>query len=170
MMNIKCILLIFLCFILSSFKTFNKDDLSNLRKDFFEINGDLTIAQEIYDESLKTQKQSAVFMAYLGTLQAMLAGNKSNPFSKLSWFNKGKATIENAIKQEPNNPEIRFLRLSVQLKTPSFLFYYGDIDVDKKIVINQNEYFKRIGIQKEVNQFLIENAELTKEEKTRLNN
>lgn len=160
--------LLFLCFFSYSFTVGSDENLNEMRVSFFSVAGDLKAAQKVYDSGLKNQKESIVYKAYLGTLQAMLAGNQSNPISKLSWFNKGKAIIEKAIETDSNNPEIRFLRLSIQLKAPGFLFYYSEIDSDKKNVIDNIKYFETIGIAKEVKLFLIENGNLTIEEVNKL--
>lgn len=161
-MNLKLCFVI-ICFVLS-FSANSTDSLVNIRKSFFEIKGDLSKAEELYNNGLKVENKSVVFIAYIGTLKAMLASNRSNPFSKLSWFNKGTAIIEEAVKKDFNNPEIHFLRLSIQLKSPSFLFYYGDVETDKAMVIKNLSYFKSIGIVKEVKLFLIENGNLNEEE------
>ncbi|MNL63352.1 hypothetical protein D3C87_1874840 [compost metagenome] len=73
-------------------------------------------------------------MAYLGAFQTIWAKHVINPISKLSTFKKGKKNIEDAVKSKPDNVEIRFVRLSVQVNCPSFLGYSGKINEDKKIV------------------------------------
>lgn len=151
----------------SSFSQIDSD--MKIRQAFFSINGDLEKADKIYNLAIKQKNKSNVFNAYLGALQAMLAGKQSNPLSKLSWFNKGTAIIEKSIKNQHENPEIHFLRLSIQLKAPSFLFYNGDIDADKKFVIKENNYFDKVGIKNKVNNFLLDNADLSSEEKIKLN-
>jgi hypothetical protein len=157
-----------LYFFLSSFLIIKGETLTSLRDSFFVINEDLNKAQEIYDRALKSESKSVVFKAYIGALQAMLASNQINPFSKLTWFNKGKSTIEKALKISPDNPEIHFLRLSIQLKAPSFLFYYSDVEADKAYVIDHINYFKLLGTLDKVKLFLIENGSLTIEEINKL--
>lgn len=168
-MNFNKLFTLYICAMLFTSVVFGGYDINMLRKDFFTINEDLTKAQNVYEQGLKEENKSVVYLGYLGALQAMLAANQSNPFSKLSWFNKGKAVMEKAIEKLPDNPELRFLRLSIQLKAPSFLFYYNDIDEDKKIVIDNIASFNNLNIIKYVKLFLIENASLSPEEKEKLN-
>jgi hypothetical protein len=49
----------------------------------------------------------------------------------MSYFKKGKRILENAIKADEKNIELRFLRFNAQTHTPSFLGYNGDIKKDK---------------------------------------
>lgn len=57
-----------------------------------------------------------------------------NPISKLKTFNEGKKNLESAIKKEPYNPEIRFIRLSIQKNIPSFLGYKENIENDTEFL------------------------------------
>jgi hypothetical protein len=47
---------------------------------------------------------------------------------------KGKKRINEAVMTDPDNVEIRLVRLSVQIKSPSFLGYKSNIDEDKKFI------------------------------------
>jgi len=67
---------------------------------------------------------------YKGFAYTMIAEHYTFPTSKLRAFNTGKAMIDSAIKKFPNNLELRYIRLLVQLNAPSFLGYNKSIDVD----------------------------------------
>lgn len=73
-------------------------------------------------------------MAYLGALETIWAKYVGNPFSKLSTFNKGKEKLEKAVKNAPDNLEIRYLRLSVQKNAPSILGYDKAIKTDAEFL------------------------------------
>lgn len=87
-------------------------------------------------ELLRSAEHSddAVIRAYRGSFQARMAEFSYNPYTKWSCFNEGRDLIEAAVRQAPNNPEVRFIRLSVQLKAPSFLGYNSDIQSDLRTV------------------------------------
>ena len=57
-----------------------------------------------------------------------------SPISKWNTFKKGKGNIEQAIKIEPDNVELRFIRLSIQKNIPSFLGYKSNIDEDIEFI------------------------------------
>lgn len=66
-----------------------------------------------------------------------MAKHGGNPISKYSHFNKGKRLLSDAIKKEPKNLEIRFMRYICQEKTPDFLGYKDDLQEDKKFILNE---------------------------------
>lgn len=78
----------------------------------------------------------AVILAYQGSFQARLAEFSINPYTKWNCFSEGRDLLEAAVTSAPENPEIRFIRLSVQLKAPSFLGYTSDIKNDTRRVVN----------------------------------
>lgn len=80
------------------------------------------------------QTGSGILRAYLGAFNAVWASHVFNPVTKLKSFNKGKKYIEAAVKEEPGNIEIRFIRLSVQKSCPFFLGYSGQIQEDTKFI------------------------------------
>lgn len=83
---------------------------------------------------LQPDTASCVHRAYLGACQAMWAQYTANPFSKLSTFKKGIKNIESAVQQEPDNVEIRFVRLAVQKNSPAFLGYHKEIKADESFL------------------------------------
>ena len=47
--------------------------------------------------------------------------------------------METSISKEPKNGELRFLRLAMQEKSPKILHYTGNIEEDKKILLETYE-------------------------------
>lgn len=90
-------------------------------------------------EELELLKEDPIFLAYLGGLQSVKANHVFNPIRKLSTFNKGKNNIEKAVRLSPNNPEIRFIRLSIQKNIPAFLGYNDNIEEDIKLINSKQE-------------------------------
>ncbi len=64
-----------------------------------------------------------------------MAKHATNPLSKYSYFNKGKKALENALKKDPNNLEIRLMRFISQEQTPAFLGYNKDLKSDKTFIL-----------------------------------
>lgn len=54
-----------------------------------------------------------------------------NPFSKFSYFKKGKNMLEKAVHADKNNIELRFLRYTIQTNIPAFLGYNDDLETDR---------------------------------------
>lgn len=77
-----------------------------------------------------------VKLAYLGASEVMLADYGINIPQKISQFKKGRDMIESAVSAEPNNIEVRLVRLVIQDQIPRFLKYKDNIEEDKEFVLN----------------------------------
>ena len=97
-------------------------DMNGIRAGFGKAAEDKTLCKKMM-EALEPMSANYVCLAYLGGYQAVWANHVMNPFSKLKTFNAGKENIEKAVKGDPQNIEIRIVRLSVQKNAPSFLDY-----------------------------------------------
>lgn len=124
-------LLISTIFLLTSATT---TSLDVVRASYNKVVSDKKMCKQMIAELEKIKNNSATHLAYLGGLQAVLANHVFNPISKLNTFNEGKKNIEQAIKNEPNNVELRFIRLSVQRNAPSFLGYKSSINEDTEFI------------------------------------
>lgn len=74
--------------------------------------------------------QTAVTKAYKGLCETMLANHSIWPVAKLNYFLRGKIRIEESVIADPENAEIRYIRLLVQLNAPSWLGYNQNIESD----------------------------------------
>lgn len=78
---------------------------------------------------------SSIESAYIGAYYAVWASHTSAPIDKLRSFKKGKSFLERAVKQDPENAEIRFLRLTIQYNAPGILQYKNAIEEDLQTVL-----------------------------------
>src|SRR5690606_10096101 len=124
-------LLISAIFFLTSFNT---TDLNVIRANYNKVVSDKELCKKMITELAETKNNSAIHLAYLGALQTIWANHIFSPTSKLSTFKEGKKNIEHAIKKEPDNVELRFIRLSVQKNAPSFLGYKSNRNEDAKFI------------------------------------
>lgn len=79
---------------------------------------------------------SPVLICYKGVAEMMQAKYGFNPINKFRRFKRGKNLIEEAVKKEPDNLEIRFLRFVIQTNLPAFLNYNEQINEDKRFLLN----------------------------------
>ncbi|RZL40826.1 MAG: hypothetical protein EOP00_26035 [Pedobacter sp.] len=117
---------------------FTDDDLKmNELRDLYERAPVSETANLKLNKFLETkQSNNALINGYKGAGTMILANHVFNPITKLSKFNKGKKLIERAIKDEPNNIELRYIRFTIQTNLPGFLGYKGNIKSDKVFLIN----------------------------------
>lgn len=132
-------------FFLSSF---NLNILDEVRVNYSKLVSDKDLCEKMISELTKTKNNSATHLGYLGGLQTIRAKHVFSPISKLNTYKEGKKNIEKAIKKEPENVEIRFIRLSVQKNAPSFLGYKSNIKEDTEF-IRKNRHQIRAAIFQE---------------------
>ena len=66
----------------------------------------------------------------LATARMMQAETQFNPLEKLMTFQAQRDLLEGAIAANPDHPELRLFRLSIQWSVPFFLDYASDMDED----------------------------------------
>lgn len=96
-------------------------------------------AKMLMDKSEGSYKKTnkAIYSAFFGVGQILMAKHVFNPFKKMSYFNEGKKTLERSVKSEPKNLEIRLMRLITQEKAPKFLGYSQNISEDKTFLTKE---------------------------------
>lgn len=108
-------------------------DMDYVRNSYGKAVHDKNLCSRMISD-LTTHQQNHAYLAYLGAFQAIWANHVFSPVSKYSTFSAGKNNIEKAIKKAPLDPEIRFIRLSVQKNIPAFLGYSNHIDEDTRFL------------------------------------
>ncbi len=103
---------------------------------------------------LQKRENSPLTKAYLGGFQTIWANHAFSPITKLKTFKKGKNNIENAVSSDPYNPEIRYIRLSVQKNAPSFLGYNSKIKEDESFLKLHRDKITSDVVQKKINKIL----------------
>lgn len=127
-----------LSFMVICFVSFSKSqslDLDRIRKDFNKGVKDEELCHKHW-KSLEKHAKSTVEKGYQAAFHMFMAKHTSNPIKKMRYFNGGKKMLEKQIAEDANNIELRFIRLCIQFYTPDFMGYKGDIDTDKKFVMN----------------------------------
>jgi len=116
--------------------------LEELRKEYMKALSDADQAPEVYELFLKVENPSAKVLAYRGALEAILTRTTYNVFKKVNYLKKSKKSFEEAVKKDPNNLEIRFMRLAVEHEIPDFLGMSENIESDREFVIKNIDRFK----------------------------
>lgn len=133
---------LFLLIVLCCNLSYAQVDLEQLRYSLEKVKSDETYAFEVY-EQLKGNKLTTIQQGYYGVIEAMLAEHVFNPATKIAYFNAGKNKLEEAIKKEDNNVELRYLRFAMQSNIPFFLGYKSDLEKDKNFIVSHIESQKQ---------------------------
>lgn len=84
-----------------------------------------------------TRQDDALWVAYYGALHTQQARVVFNPFEKLRLTKLSQEMLARAIALAPENPEIRFLRFSIQLGLPGYLNLSHHIAEDRAVICEQ---------------------------------
>ncbi|WP_118196501.1 hypothetical protein [Albibacterium indicum] len=152
MMKFLGLLISVLCLLTS----FNTTGLDTVRANYSKVVSDKELCEKMIAELAEAKNNSATHLAYLGALQTIWANHVFNPISKLNTFKEGKKNIEQAIKKEPANVELRFIRLSVQKNAPSFLGYKSNINEDTEFIKENRHQIGSEILKKNIETLLID--------------
>lgn len=73
-------------------------------------------------------------LGYKAAARALLARYAWNPYNKLTYLKESMALFRKAVRLDPQNIEIRFLRFAIQHYIPGFLDQSENLEEDKDIM------------------------------------
>jgi len=100
------------------------------------------------------QSSSPLLICYKGAAEMIRCRYGFNPIHKFSRFKKGRILIEEAVKKEPDNLEIRFVRFAIQTNIPAFLNYNDHITNDKKYLLSNVKKIKDKKLKQDILAYL----------------
>ncbi|OWP63008.1 hypothetical protein CDA63_11555 [Hymenobacter amundsenii] len=116
-------------------------------------------------------QQNAVVLAYKAAAEAIRARDASM-FNKLTYVQQASKQFEQAVKLDADNPEIRFLRLSVESNLPSFLGLSQHVDEDRQFLLDTLLNHPNSGLDAEsfglVRSFLVERGHVSESDAQKL--
>ncbi|MBE8714901.1 hypothetical protein [Sphingobacterium hungaricum] len=110
-------------------------DLKAIRQDFNQGHKNENLCKK-HLSSLEKNAKSPVEKGYAAAYHMFMARHTANPIKKMSYFKNGKNMLEKQIDANPNDVELRFIRLCIQYYIPDYLGYNSDVSNDKKFVMN----------------------------------
>jgi hypothetical protein len=112
-------------------------DIQSLRKRYYAAVNSAKITDKLYEELQSASVKPAIVQAYIGSLEALKAKHAYNPYSKLQYLKQADQSMRQAVKADPDNIEIRFLRFSYQYYVPEFLGYSTHKEVDVQVIVKE---------------------------------
>lgn len=106
-----------------------------------------------------------LYAGYRAAATMVMAKHVFNPFSKFSYFKKGRNLLEKAISKSKGDIELRFLRFSIQTHLPGFLDYNDDIGIDKAFIMKGFPALADLALRQNIASFLKNSDEVTAAEK-----
>ncbi|MBS1736607.1 MAG: hypothetical protein JSS98_08420 [Bacteroidetes bacterium] len=114
------------------------------------------------------ENNNPLLSGYKAGATMMMAQYVINPFSKLSYFNEGRAMLQKAVNTDAQNIELRFIRFCVQSNLPFFLGYKENIDTDKFFILNRLSAVTDISLKKNIVNFMKASNYVSEQEKIQL--
>ena len=111
------------------------------------------------------ENNNPIFAGYKAGATMIMAKHVFNPFSKFSYFKKGRVLLEKAIAKSSSDVELRFLRFTIQTNLPRFLDYHGHISADKAFLIKAFPKITDAELRQKITDYAKTSDDLTAAEK-----
>ncbi len=173
---IKLLLFILLAFTASNTLIENTRiyTLPVLRQEFLKASKDEEAAKHFYDKMSTYNQQHPVKLAYKAVAGAIMAKYTWNAYSKLKYVNTALDTFEKAVTMDEHNPEIRFLRFTLEFYIPRYLGLSNHLQEDKRLVIEGLKKYSEFGMSVElaraIKDFMVSKDHCSESEKRELGN
>lgn len=142
--------------------------LEEVRKKYPLATTDEVVCNELYNALKGKADGTDILLGYAGGVTMLKAKYTANPFSKLSYFNEGKQLLEDAISNNKNNIELRFLRFAIQENLPAMLNYNDNLEEDKNYIMKYLPMLELRDFKKAIAFYLIKSERTTEQEKAAL--
>ena len=136
-------------------------DIRNLFYQATEESESADLLNEILTQPLMSKDMT--FRGYKGMSFILLSKHAYNPYNKISYFTKGSAILDQAIQEDNENIELRFLRYTIQSEAPIFLNYRSELSLDLKFIQTQINNLKDFDLKKRINDYLDEQTNVADE-------
>lgn len=106
--------------------------LDNVRNQFPKIN---SLEEAEFHMKLLEKEKGTESKAYYVAMLFMKAKYAKFPLTKYNYFKKGKTGLDQLVKENSANVEIRYLRYVFQNELPNFLNYSSNIQEDYSVIV-----------------------------------
>ncbi|MGV3539517.1 MAG: hypothetical protein ACO1OQ_06870 [Rufibacter sp.] len=131
-------------------------------------------AKRFLDLMGKYQGKDPLKLGYKAVSHAIMAKHVWSPYSKIKYLKQSAQIFDQAVAMDQNDPELRFLRFSIENYIPRYLNMSPNLEEDKKIFMAAIMRHPRSGIPVEslkiMKDFLLRKELVTGTEKQRVEN
>lgn len=125
--------LVYILFFISSIGF--SQSLETLRTAYIEGHDSEEKTETFYRLTTTSKIGNKELIAYKGAALTMKSKYTKPVKEKIRLFKEGARLLDGAIAENPNNLEMRVIRLSIQENVPKFLKYQSNIEEDRRIII-----------------------------------
>ncbi|AKK72281.1 hypothetical protein HX13_02365 [Chryseobacterium sp. P1-3] len=149
----------------AAFLFFFQSDLETLRSSYAKANDSSTNTQSFIDAAEKQPGSDPVTLGYKAAAKIMEA--KVTKGNRKALVKTGATSLESIIKSNPNNAELRLIRLSVQENIPKIVGYRGSMKDDKAFLLN-NYNKQNAALKNYIKRFAMQSKTITEAERATL--
>ena len=146
-------------------------DPATLRRHYEAAAADKTAGEKFYQLLADYQASDALVLAYKAAAEAIRARDASM-FNKLTYVQQAARTFEQAVALDSENPEIRFLRFSVESNLPAFLGLSKHVDEDRTLLLKSALTYPKSALDADafrtVRSFLVDRGHVNEDEARQL--
>ncbi|MGE0638001.1 MAG: hypothetical protein AB7G44_05625 [Bacteroidia bacterium] len=142
--------------------------LDDVRKKYPLATKNDSVCKELYTALTGKADGTDVLSGYAGGVTMLMAKSTANPFSKMEYFKDGKKLLEDAISNNKNDIELRFLRFAIQDNLPSMLGYNENLEEDKSYIMKYLPMLDKRELRKAIANYLIKSEKTDDKEKASL--
>jgi hypothetical protein len=155
----KRVLGIIIC-LLISLNIYSNDIAINFRDYYYAVCLSEKPIQE-FDSYLALYKESnnVTIKGYQAVIWFLWADFYFSPIKKWECFSKGVLKLDQLIMSYPDNPELRFLRLTVQENVPFFLSYNLNVKEDKSFINSKLNEILDSDLKERITNYLNESSQ-----------
>jgi hypothetical protein len=146
---------------------FQSSDIEALRNSYAKANQSNANTQSFISIAEKQNGSDALTTGYKAAAQIMEAKITTEKGKRKSFVKAGATQLESIIKSNPNNIELRVIRLSVQENIPMIVGYRGSIKEDKTFIIN-NYSKQNTALKNYIKRFALQSKSMTEADKAAL--
>jgi len=153
--------------IITIFITTTSFDIDEIRAMYTQTDGSKEHTIVLFNKLQSvSEKDGNVMMAYKGASIAMKGRFEKGAKQKTTIFKKGISMVETALKLEPKNMEIRFIRLTIQQNSPKLLKYKKNIGEDKGFILSNYGKIKSNKLRIYIKDYILNSNHFTESEKS----
>lgn len=120
--------------LIAAFVVFFQLNLESLRESYAKANASNANTESFINLAGKASGSDAAIQGYKAAAQIMEA--KITKSNRKALVKSGATSLEAVIKSNPNNAELRIIRMSVQENIPKIVGYRGSLKDDKAFLLN----------------------------------
>ncbi|MEO7977629.1 hypothetical protein [Flavobacterium sp.] len=140
-------------------------DLASIRKMYADVAKSEANAKEFTEKlSAVSNNDDKILVAYKAASVLLDSKFEKKIGEKISRFKEGAKLLESIIKSDPNNIEIRMIRLSIQEDVPGITGYKKNIKEDKKF-LTENYSKQNTALKEYLKAFVLQSKSFSEKER-----